>query len=207
MFRVIGTLSPKIAGQEGTNSTVRPGDSGGAALREGQLVGVTSADDSDGRGYWVNLTHPDIKAYLDTMAEMGADIRYDGEGTMPWEECFDVKAEDELTTIKFDVPHTKVTKVTGIWSNCFCDGCLMTDGRGYLTGPLASVHPEYSNVPDGALLVWGAQYRPDDAPYTKAGFWQGTPLPLADISFKTQIKMHHAGNYASNQGLLKVCFH
>lgn len=205
-----GSSLERIAGTEGTNSGIGPGDSGGPLLRDGMLIGIASAFAGSGgdrhTSIHVNLTQPDILAFLNEAKKNGADIRFDEKPTIPYEECFDVDPTKEINSFLFTVPHRQISSVTGSWSTCSCDDCATTDAKGYLTGNLADFRPEYENVPAGALLVWGK--RATDAnnkKVDKEGFWNGSAMMFKEMAFGADMKIHD-NTLSGNKGTVKVCF-
>ncbi|RYZ58836.1 MAG: trypsin-like serine protease [Proteobacteria bacterium] len=205
-----GSDLERIAGTEGTNSGVGPGDSGGPLLRDGMLIGIASAVAGEGndrhKSVHVNLTQPDILAFLKEAKKNGADIRFDEKPTIPYEECFDVDSTKEMNSFLFTVPHRQISSVSGSWSTCSCEDCALTDAKGYTTGTLSEFRPDYENVPAGALLVWSK--RATDAnnkKVDKEGFWNGSAMMFKEMAFGADMKIHD-NSLTGNKGTVKVCF-
>lgn len=113
IINVYGTKFETIDQAEGTGSSVGPGDSGGALLWNGRLAGVTSAISSTGdttiRSLFVNVTHPAIRGFLNAqIASQGADIRFSEEGSIPYQECYQLDQSQRTFTFLFDVPHSNI---------------------------------------------------------------------------------------------------
>ncbi|RYZ56771.1 MAG: trypsin-like serine protease [Proteobacteria bacterium] len=203
-----GTDLEAIAGTEGTNSGVGPGDSGGPLLRDGLLIGVASGiaglGDDRHKSFHVNLTEPSIKAFLDEAVKGGIDIRFDGEGSIPYEECFDVNADKESEDFKFEVPHRQLVSVSGSWK--ICKDCQLIDGRGYTEGDLKDLKPIFKDINAGALLVeldnGFARSKADFNP--KA--WTGETLSFQNIGSGAKLAIHDSLIWTDNKGILKACF-
>lgn len=113
-----GTRFESIGGVEGSDSSTGPGDSGGALLWNGRLTGVISGgaltSDSSQKAIFVNLTHPEIRAFLNAqIATQGADIRFTHDGSVPYSECVDLDQSQKIFTFVFDVPHSNITSPEG----------------------------------------------------------------------------------------------
>lgn len=203
-----GSDLEKIEGTEGTNSGVGPGDSGGPLLRDGLLIGVASGiagiGDDRHKSFHVNLTEPDIKAFLDEAVKNGIDIHFDGEGTIPYEECFEVDASKQSEVFKFEVPHRQLVSVKGSWS--ICKDCELTDASGYTEGKHKDLRPVFKDINAAALLVRLEQdfANTKSAPEPKA--WTGETVVFRKPGFGAKLAIHDSLIWSDNRGKLKACF-
>lgn len=113
-----GTRFEKIDGAEGTQSTTGPGDSGGPLLWNGRLAGTLYGGSAIGpslkKSYFMNLTHPEVRAFLNAqIARNGADIRFSDQGSVPYQECVNLDPNQRVFTFVFDVPHSNISSMAG----------------------------------------------------------------------------------------------
>ncbi len=204
-----GLSAESVKDHIGDQSGVGPGDSGGPMFRDGQLVGINvgvagSSTPNMHKSITVNLTHPSIKSFLDRAVKKGVDIRFNGEGTESYEECFDVSAKEEQNAIQFEVPHSRISSITGTWS--VCDSCDDTSAEGYETSPLENFAPKFGQFKLGAL-IYSNRHQFDSADAKpKLRAWNGTTLELDGLSFGADLQINDNLNYSDNKGSLRVCF-
>lgn len=204
-----GLSAEAVKGQLGDQSGIGPGDSGGPMFRDGQLVGIAAAVSGNGvegqhKSIHVNLTHPKVKAFLDSAVAEGVDIRFDGQGTKAYEECFDIDSKKEVSQLKFEVPHRRISSISGQWS--VCDNCGQTSADGYLTSPLADFEPKFPQYKLGSLVYFARQQFDSSTKDIPMKAWNGTELELDGLSFGADVGINDNLNFSDNKGSLRVCF-
>jgi len=118
LLEVHGTKFGRLDQIEGSNSNVGPGDSGGPLLWNGIITGIASGvfsiNNQTQGAIYVNLTNPDVRNYLNAQVRTrGADIRFGGEGSIPYSECKDLDPSQRDFTFVFDVPHSNIRSMAG----------------------------------------------------------------------------------------------
>lgn len=204
-----GLSQETVAGKIGDQSGIGPGDSGGPMFYDGLLVGIASGVSGSGKegehkSIHVNLTHPKIKAFLDYAVAKGVDIRFDGKGTVDYEECFDVEASKETTKLNFEVPHQTISSITGEWS--VCDTCGKTNAEGYLVSPLKDFEPKFPQFKLGSFVYLPQHQFDGEDKNGQEKVWNGKELDLDGLSFAVELGINDAQNFKDNKGSLKVCF-